>query len=317
MKLLSVLLLSYNNLSSAFVTLDSVFRQDYPALELVLSDDASRDFEEWQPRIDAYIREHRPENLTDVLWVSHPENVGTVRNMNDAIRASHGEYIFSISPDDVLFHEKALSHLIQALETSGREIVFGKMRGITPEGKTVDYLLSCESDYTLLKSYSVEQTRNRLFSRNFLPAPAKLMTRKLFEMNGLYPESIRLIEDYPYWLTLTKNGVPFAYLDEVILLYRLNSSGGGVYGEAFMDDMFKIYDQFIFPYDRRFGPLQGIYNLLKRHGLQFYQARARWSKLSPGKRIWYRIRYAPFYALTALQNGQNRRKNRKNEKGAG
>ena len=314
MKLLSVLLLSYRNLSAVFVTLDSVFRQDYPALELVFSDDASPDFDAWRPRIEAYVRDHRPENLRDVLWVSHPENVGTVRNINDAIRASHGDYLFSVSPDDELANDHALSDLVRALEESGRDIIFGRMRGVTPEGRTVDHLLSCESDYDLLKSYSVEQTRNRLFSRNFLPAPAKLMTRKLFEENGLYPESVRLIEDYPYWLTLTKNGVPFAYLDEVVLLYRLNASGAGVYGEAFMADMFVIYDQFIFPYDRRFGPLQGVYNRLKRSGLAFYLARARWPKFSVGKRFLLRIRYAPFFALTAWQAWRNDRRNRQTEK---
>ena len=311
MKLLSILLLSYNNLNKIYVTLDSIFCQDYPSLELILSDDASRDFTEQQPRVTAYIEERRPENLQKIIWVSHAVNVGTVKNMNDAIRVSHGEYLFSFSPEDVLSHEKALSHLVQALEESGRDIVFGRMRGVMPDGTIVDYLQSCESNYTLLKSYTVEQTRNRLFSRNFLPAPAKLMTRKLFEKNGLYPESIRLIEDYPYWLILTKNGVAFAYLDEIVLLYRLNNSGGGHYSEAFMADMFQIYEQFIFPYDHRFGPLQWVYNLLKRHGLQFYLAQTQWSKLSPEKRTWYRLRYLPFFAYTNLQNWKTSCQNRR------
>ena len=311
MKLLSVLLLSYNNLDAIYVTLDSIFIQDYSALELILADDASRDFAKQKPRVEAYIENHRPDNLRNVIWVSHSENGGTVRNMNDAIRASHGEYLFSFSPEDVLAHEKVLSNLVQALEDSGRDIVFGRMRGVTKDGTFVDHLQSCESDYTLLKSYSVEQTRNRLFSRNFLPGPARLMNRKLFDENGLFPENIRLIEDYPYWLTLTKNGVPFAYLDEVVLLYRLNSSGGGHYSEAFITDMFRIYDQFIFPYDHRFGPLQKIYNLLKRHGLQFYLARAQWPKLSLGKRIWCRFRYLPFFAYTGLMDWKTARRNSK------
>ena len=34
MKLLSILLLSYNNLDAIYATLDSIFCQDYPALEL-------------------------------------------------------------------------------------------------------------------------------------------------------------------------------------------------------------------------------------------------------------------------------------------
>ena len=310
MKLLSVLLLSYNNLDAIYVTLDSIFCQDYPALELILADDASRDFEKQKPQVEAYIENHRLDNLRKVIWVSHSENGGTVRNMNDAIRASHGEYLFSFSPEDVLAHEKVLSHLVHALEESGRDIIFGRMQGIDMSGQPVDYLLSCESDYNLLKSYTVEQTRNRLFSRNFLPAPAKLMTRKLFNENGLYPESIRLIEDYPYWLTLTKNGVPFAYLDEVVLLYRLNSSGGGHYSETFMDDMFKIYNQFIFPFDHRFGPLQRIYNMLKRHGLEFYLARAQWSKLSAGKKQLLRLRYLPFFLYTSLLDWKTAHKNR-------
>ena len=312
MKLLSILLLSYNNLDRVYGTLDSIFRQDYPALELILSDDASVDFTAQQPRVNAYLEAHRTPNLQNIVWVSHPKNVGTVRNMNDAIRASRGEYLYSFSPEDELAHESAMSHMVQALEDSGRDICFGKMQGITPDGQIISWLPSCESDYDLLKSYSVEQTLNRLFSRNFLPGACKIMTRRLLEENGLYPESIRLIEDYPYWLTLTKNGVSFAYLDEVILRYQLNGiSSSGHYSEAFMDDMFKIYDQFIFPYDHRFGPLQGCYNLLKRHGLQFYQAKARWPHLSKGKKLLFRIRYLPFFCFTGLQNLQSARKQRR------
>ena len=303
MKLLSVILLSYNNLDRVYGTLESIFRQDYPEMELILSDDASADYPVQQPRVNAWIEAHRSPSIQNVRWVSHAQNGGTVRNLNDAIRASRGEYIFFFSPEDEFVQANSLSHLVQALEDSGREICFGKMQVVTPEEKTVDYLLSCESDYDLLKSYSVEQTRNRLFSRNFLPGPCKLMNRRLIEENGLYPESIRLIEDYPYWLILTANGVPFAYLDEIILQYRLNGvSSSGHYSEAFMDDMFKIYDQFIFPFDHRFGPLQGCYNRLKRDGLQFYLVKARWSGFSAGNRFLLRLRYAPFFLYTWLQN---------------
>ena len=310
MKLLSILVLSYNNLDRVYGTLDSVFMQDYPEMELILSDDASADYAALQPTVAAYIEAHRGPNVRDVRWVSHAENVGTVRNLNDAIRASEGDYLYFFSPEDEFAHEKALSHLVQALEESGRDICFGRMLGVTPDGQEVEHLLSCESDYSLLKSYTVEQTRNRLFSRNFLPAPSKIMTRKLFQENGMYPEVIRLIEDYPYWLTLTKNGVPFAYLDEVVLQYRLSGvSGAGHYSEAFMRDMFVIYDQFIFPYDHRFGPLQGIYNMLKRHGLQYYMALARWDQFSPGKRFLMRVRYLPFFLYTGFLNWKVARKN--------
>lgn len=308
-KLLSILLLSYNNLDRVYGTLDRIFRQDYPEMELILSDDCSADFEKQQSRVSEYIEKHRRENLQSVHWVSHPKNVGTVRNQNDAIRASRGDYFFTTSPGDELAHESALSHMVQTMEREGRDICFGRMVGVTPEGRTVAYLPSCESDYDLLKSYTVEQTRRRLFSRNFLPGACRMMSRRLLEENGMFPETVRLIEDYPYWLILTKNGVPFAYLDEVVLRYQLSGvSSTGQYSEAFMQDMFRIYDQYIFPYDHRFGPLQGGYNLLKRQGLQFYLAKARWLRLPAGKRFLLRLRYLPFFCFTGFQNWLTRRR---------
>ena len=56
LKLLSILLLSYRNLDRVYGTLDSIFRQDYPALELVVSDDASPDFAAQQPLVSACVR---------------------------------------------------------------------------------------------------------------------------------------------------------------------------------------------------------------------------------------------------------------------
>ena len=78
-----------------------------------------------------------------------------------------------------------------------------------------------------------------------------------------------------------------------------------------MEDMYRIYDQFIFPYDHRYGAFQGLYNRLKRHGLDYYMARARWAKMSAGQRLRAEIRYLPFFVYTGLLDWKNERKNRK------
>ena len=311
MKPVSVMILSYRNLDGVAETADSVFLQDYPEIELIVSDDGSPDYAEKQPGLAARFEARRGPNILRIVWISHPENVGTVRNCNDAIRAAQGEFLMTIASEDTLAGPATLSHLAEVLEKTGGDLVFGRLRGQKPDGTFVDHLQSCESDYDLLKSYTVEQTRNRLFARNFLPAPCAMKRRRLYEENGLHPESVRLIEDYPYWLTLTKNGVRFHYLDEVAVIYRLNGSGSGTYGEAFMQDMYRIYDQFIFPYDRRYGILQGLYNRLKRRGLDYYSARARWQKMSTAQRAGARIRYLPFFVYTGLLERRTARKNGK------
>lgn len=310
--LVSILLMSYNNLDGLYPTLDSVFSQDYPEIEIIFSDDCSRDYAEKQPALARYAESHRGANIRSVLWNPHEVNVGTVRNTNSAVRQAHGEWILSMSSEDFFAHDHALSDLVNCLQETGREIVFGKVRGLTEDGRSVDYLLSCESDYDLLKSYTVEQTRNRLFSRNFLPAPAAMMSRALLERYRLYPEDTRLIEDYPCWLELTRHGVPFAYLDEVVVIYRLSGvSSTGSYGPAFMQDMYVIYDRFIFPYDHRFGILQGVYNLLKRNGLDFYMAKAHWSSFPVWKRALKYLRYLPFFVYTGMLDRKTAKKNQR------
>lgn len=311
MKAVSVMILSYRNLEGIAETADSVFCQDYPEIELIISDDGSPDFAEKQPGLAARLEAGRGPNIREIRWISHEENQGTVRNCNDAIRAARGEFLMTIASEDRLAGPQALSHLVQVLEETGGDLVFGRLRGEKPDGTYVDHLLSCESDYELLKSYTVEQTRRRLFARNFLPAPCAMKRRRLYEENGLHPESIRLIEDYPYWLILTQNGVRFHYLDEVAVIYRLNGSGSGTYSEAFMKDMYRIYEQYIFPYDRRYGIFQGLYNRLKRLGLDYYTARARWPKMGAGERTLSRIRYLPFFAYTEMLDRRTARKNRK------
>ncbi len=315
MKRVSVIILSYRNLDSVMETAESVMLQDYPEIELIISDDASPDYAEKQPGLAEALEKKKGRNIREIIWVSHAENRGTVKNCNDAVRASHGEFLMTVAAEDTLAGPQVLSHLTEVLEETDGDLVFGRLRGITPEGKAVDHLLSCESDYDLLKSYTVEQTRNRLFARNFLPAPCAMKRRRLYEQNGLHPESIRLIEDYPYWLTLTGNGVKFYYLDEVAVIYRMNHSGSGQYSEAFMEDMYRIYEQFIFPYDHRYGILQGPYNRLKRHGLDYYMARARWKKMNTGQRLAARVRYLPFFVYTGLLDRKNARKNEKGSAG--
>ncbi|MBQ8160064.1 MAG: glycosyltransferase [Clostridia bacterium] len=310
--LVSVLAVSYNNLEGLYPTFQSILDQDWPEIEIIVSDDSSRDYEEYQPKLARFLEEKKRDNLKRVVWNPHAQNGGTVKNTNSALRLAQGDYVISISPEDLLANEHALSDLVRCLQETGRDICFGKIRGQTPDGEFRDYLISCESDYDLLKSYTVEQTRNRLFVRDFLPAPAAMMTRKLFEENGLYPETTRLIEDYPYWLELTRKGVEFAYLDEVVVIYRLSGvSGQGNYGEAFMNDMFVIYEKYIFPYDRRYGILQPVYNWLKWDGLKFYMAKARWSRFPLWKRCLLRLRYLHFFVYTSLQDYRVQRKNRR------
>lgn len=312
-KLLSFIIWTYRNFDGIYATLDSLFEQDYPNIELVISDDGSPNIAEHIGRIKEYIEKNKGENITNVIYNLLDTNVGTVRNANSAIKCSNGYYIKEIGADDVLKGKDALRKFVTFLDENQCKICFSKLEGVDTEGNIVKSLESCADDYDVLAQCSSEELRNRLFKRNFLPAPARCVTRDLFEKNGYYFEQIRLIEDYPYWIHLTMRGEKIGFIDEVLIQYTFTGvSSTGNYSLMFMKDMLDIYEQFIFPNDHRYGILQGPYNKLKEMGLQTYVAKAKWEEMTSIQRIRASVKYWPFFAFISLNRFRYKMKNKRN-----
>lgn len=316
--LVSVLILSYRNLEGIYESLKSVFKQKYENIEIVISDDGTVGFESEKNKIEEFVEKNRTPNIREVIINDIKVNGGTVKNINSAIKKSNGIYIKVLSAEDVFSDEKSLGEYVEYLKNNDYDICFSKIRGVKEDGTYQYELLACESDYKKLAGYSVEEHRKRLFSRNYLPGIGWAAKRQLFEKYGYFREESRIIEDYPYWLHLTEHGCKFGFLDKYLIDYKLTGvSSAGSYSEMFMNDMFVIYDKFIFPYDHRYGVLQPIYNFLKKSGLNFYMAKARWGKKNALQRFGCRIKYLPFFVYTSMQNRSIDRINKERKHNAG
>ena len=306
----------YRNHDKVYVTLDSLFSQDYPDIELIFTDDGSPEWETALPQMRAYVEAHAGKNITRVVYSHLPENRGTVENANNGYRQAEGEYLKDMSPEDWLADGHSLSRYVELLEQSGCLIGFSRMEGVDMEGRAVRHLASTEDDYESLRRMTPEELRNRLFVRNCLPAPAWFAKTELFRKHGYYQPVTRLIEDYPYWIHLCSEGVKMAFWDDVLVRYRLSNSGGGNYSVNFMKDMFALYDACIFPLDRRYGALQPLYNRLKRAGLGAYMDRARWDEYSAGQKALAWIRHGIFFAYIDWGDARVRQKNEKEAGGS-
>ena len=171
-KLVAVIILSYCNVEGIYETLNSILKQTYDEIELIISDDATPDFANEQRKIKEYIDTQKGNNIKNVVFNALPENVGTVKNINSALKKSQGDYIKVLSAEDCLSHDKALQRYTEFMEKTNNLICFAKLKGICPDGTVKEKLLSCESDYNNLIGKTPEYIMNRLFARNFLPAPA-------------------------------------------------------------------------------------------------------------------------------------------------
>lgn len=302
-ELISFVILIYKKYEGVFDTLDSLFIQDYPFIELIISDDGSPNVDEFMPKIEAYIEEHKRENILGVVIAKSEKNEGIVRNANKAYKLASGTYIKDLGGDDTLRDSHALTRFKEFLDESKCLICFCKLQGITPQGELKNHLASCEDDYELLNSYTPLQLRDKLFRRNCLPAPGLFFKRELLEKYGYFKEDTRLIEDYPYWLYLCTQGVKIAFLDEKLVNYKLSGvSSAGSYSRIFMNDLLVIYDKYIFPFDKRFGIFQPFYNSLKKGGLHAYIALADWETYSPANKAMAWLKYGLFFIYIKMEN---------------
>lgn len=105
--LVSIGVPTYNRAAGLRRALDSARAQDYPRLEIVVSDNASSD-ETRRVCEEAAAADPR------VRYVRQPENVGAIRNFAEVLRRSSGEFFMWLADDDWL-HPSYVSACAQAL----------------------------------------------------------------------------------------------------------------------------------------------------------------------------------------------------------
>ena len=75
--LISFVIPIYRNFEGVYDTLKSVFVQDYPNIEIILSDDGSPNYEDEIPRLRAFAESHRTPSIERIVYHHLPENQGT------------------------------------------------------------------------------------------------------------------------------------------------------------------------------------------------------------------------------------------------
>ena len=112
--LVSVIIPAYQAAGRIRETLDSVFGQTYPNVEVVLVNDGSPDTEALEEAIRSY---------GEGLIYIRQENRGPSGARNTAIRAARGKYIACLDSDDIYLPEH-LANLVPLLEKHGLDLVY-------------------------------------------------------------------------------------------------------------------------------------------------------------------------------------------------
>lgn len=210
--LVSVIALCYNHSKFVVDCLESLRRQRYPNIELIVCDDASTD------NSVALINRWLEATGFQCYFIRHEKNRGLCATINEAVHLSRGKYYALIATDDVWELDR-LDRSVAHLETAPREVgvAFTDVYQMDESGRRLPltFLQSLIGDKLIPQGDILED----LIAGNFVPAMGALVRRAVYDEVGGYDESL-LYEDWDFWLRVSAR-YRFAFIDCPSASYRI------------------------------------------------------------------------------------------------
>jgi glycosyltransferase involved in cell wall biosynthesis len=209
----SVISCVYNLEELVLETVHSVLNQTYRDFEFIIVDDGSTDR-----------TVERLESVNDprfkIIRAPHSGLPAVGRNRALAV-ARPGEFVAIADADDVWMPERLRMEIDFLDRHPNVGVVHSQVEYV------VDGRVTTRSELGIPAGVmAAVDVLRRLLHQNFIYNPTSLLRASdLQRINGLYDEDPRLCgpEDFDMWLRLAEAGVPFGYIDEPLVRYRIRS----------------------------------------------------------------------------------------------
>lgn len=217
MPLFSVIIPAYNSERYLIECVQSVLKQDFKSLEIILVDDCSTDK-------SSEICDSFGEQNKSIKVIHHEKNCGVSASRNSGINAACGEYIIFLDSDDCLF-DGCLNGIAKLIEEKAEtDVIIGKYiaQGYSKLGENYLY-----QDFTTFDNTSInidDPDGVIVYIKNFSLFPGVcwryVINRNFIIENELYFIHAKIYEDQEYvgrLLCLTRK---FAFYDGCLYWYR-------------------------------------------------------------------------------------------------
>jgi glycosyltransferase involved in cell wall biosynthesis len=228
--LVSILVITYNSSGTVIETLESAKRQSYRNIELIVSDDCSRD-----NTVDIckkWISDNK-ERFVGTKIITSPVNTGITLNANRGLAAASGIWLKYIAGDDILL-ANCIQDNIDFISGNDADpsFVFSKLvqfkvnaqnkKMTNPDEKVInEYWDDLERSFFGLDA---KGQYKKLLKKNYPPAVTLFVKMETLLSLGGFDERIPMIEDYPMWLKITALNHRLYFFSTETTLYRLSEN---------------------------------------------------------------------------------------------
>ena len=242
--------------------LDSLCRQTYRNIEIILIDDGSTD--------NTYEKcvEWKKKDERICFYSKQNEGLGPTRNYG--IRIATGKYIFFVDSDDWIT-EDAISHLVQVAEGTGADVVAGDYQEYDATTKAItekhqQYFQNSEivskHDRGVYLLCGWVMVWSKLYKKEFLQKKEIYMPPVVHEDNAIFPIVVMMANK-------------IVCTSKLIYIYRINRNGSIMSSSKGRRDMPVACKHFLEYFSKR-GLLNQYYTVLKRYA---------------ETRVWFTMKY--------------------------
>lgn len=204
----------------------SALTQDFKDYELIISDDCSPCFQ--VERVENFIKGNNPKNIP-VSIIVNKENLGTVKNLNQAFLKCCGEIIVGLSSDDCFYDEQVLKKISEKFEDLHVNIISCRREECDENLHATGKLIPNDTQIKRINkvfrsSKDMYYSLGKGMSHNFASGSSLYFRKSFFLDNNMFDEKYRLWEDGPFLSKVTRKGYKISLCFDIIAIkYR---SGG-------------------------------------------------------------------------------------------
>ena len=247
MEKVSVIIPAYNKAELTVQTVESVLRQTYPNIEIIVVDDGSTDS-----------TRERLETFSERIRYIYKEDGGACSARNRGLQAAQGEYVAFLDCDD-LYAENKIELCVNFLrKNKDFGFVHTAAHFIDEKGNTV-------GEYSHAKSRRTGWVVARLVEGNYVCNSSPLIRQSCLDAVGGFDESIFAPADWDLWLRLA-NRFQVGYIDQPLIQYRVAGNHTFTHLDRSYEEEARVLEKF---FDMHFP----VNSLLKRRAWASYYLR--------------------------------------------
>ena len=224
---------TYKKLNYLNAAIDSVLCQTFENIELIITDDGSENFDEAAVR--EHIENNKKSNIKNYIIIHHPKNLGTIKNLNGAIKMASGDFIMDLACDDAFYDENVIEKVAEKFRETQCKVMSCSVATYTSDlSKRLNFIPNRLLVKHIKKRYSTAESQYKCLAMlsifDFCHGAALYYDTEFMQNRGGHDEHYKLLEDITFASQVTRSGttIELAY-DIVAIKYRNNGISSKVH----------------------------------------------------------------------------------------